>query len=475
MTSGYIFRDDPELLNRVIETAHKAGAAALGVKLERYLDRIPQNVIKTADRLAFPIIGIPLHYAHTDIINPILLTLSNEMVKRTHISDDIHKQFLEIILNEDSVDSILSLLGKYIHRELLFIDLMSGDRYYFSNSTEFTQAIGSLPLPSLLNHFSHEAITLRGKRCGYLFFSRQVDANLSEVHIAQALEALQLHMLWAINRWKIESGRDEQFVQDVIYKHFRHESEILSRGRTIGWDLSGERAVILIGVAHPLVHEIHEPYAKGFEIFRKMLGNFQADVPCSHLEEKMVFIIKAPRNDWMKTKGLLTKIGMEAQRTIRFQTGLQLVIGVGAPVNNILSCDKSFREAEKTLAAIKEADNTTDILFWDDLGAYKFLAPIHETQEAKDFICEYLTPFFYKGESNFDDSLLQTLFCIIKNNWQLKPVAKSMNLHYNTVKYRYRKISEMLGKDIDSFSVRIDLALAMELYQMNNTQKNTQE
>jgi purine catabolism regulator len=67
--------------------------------------------------------------------------------------------------------------------------------------------------------------------------------------------------------------------------------------------------------------------------------------------------------------------------------------------------------------------------------------------------------------------MLQTLFCIIRNNWQLKAVAAQMNLHYNTVKYRYHKIKEILGTDTDLSSVRISLTLAMELYILNNSGK----
>ena len=76
-------------------------------------------------------------------------------------------------------------------------------------------------------------------------------------------------------------------------------------------------------------------------------------------------------------------------------------------------------------------------------------------------------------ESNGEesDSLLNTLFCIISNNWQLRAVAERMNLHYNTVKYRYKKIGETTGMDIDAPSVRINLSFAMELYKLNKFRK----
>ena len=46
-----------------------------------------------------------------------------------------------------------------------------------------------------------------------------------------------------------------------------------------------------------------------------------------------------------------------------------------------------------------------------------------------------------------------------------------MNMHYNTVKYRYRKIAEVLGKDLESPAVRINLSLAMELYILHKSER----
>jgi|GEM_PF-3702657 len=52
-----------------------------------------------------------------------------------------------------------------------------------------------------------------------------------------------------------------------------------------------------------------------------------------------------------------------------------------------------------------------------------------------------------------------------------RPVAAALSLHYNTVKYRYRKISEILGTDLESSPVRTSLALAMELYLLDGSER----
>ena len=472
LTSGYIFKDNPEQLRGLIETASRANAAALGIKMERYIDRIPQDVLRIADRLSFPLIGIPHHYAHTDIINPVLVTISDNMARMMHISDEIRKEFFNILITGEPLDSLLSLLNRYIKRELLFVNTTTGERCALANSVEFNQVIDSVPLASLIEHFPHEKLVIGTKTRGYLFLNRSISETQSEIALMQAKDALQLYLKWEHERWKIERGRDAQFVQDILYKRFHHDSEILSRGRILTWDLSGRQVVVLIDInkEKSFLQEPQEPYNKGFEMFRNMLSELQNNVPYSPLEDGMAFILSAPAEKWNSIKSRLTGIFNTARHNIRLKTGLQLVMGVGSPVTSILSCDKSFREAVKTLSAAKQNSDVTPTLFWEDMGVYKFLASSNNTPEAKEFITEQLGKLINNGVRD-EDSMLQTLFCIIRNNWQLKAVAAQMNLHYNTVKYRYHKIKEILGADTDLSAVRISLTLAMELYILNNSGK----
>ena len=411
LTSGYIFKDDPEMLAQVIESASKAGAAALGVKMERYIDRIPQNVLRTADRLSFPFIDIPLHYAHTEIINPVLVALSDKVTQLMHTTEDIHKQFLNKLILQEPFESILTLLNHYIGREILFVDIVTGMRYACTTSIEFNQLIENVPLASLIDHFTHQKIMIGEKTRGYLFLDKPLSDAKSEIALNKAIEAMQLYMTWEHERWKIERGKDMLFVQDILYQRFRQDSEILTRGRTLGWDLSGEKAVVLLGIdkEHSSQQKPHEPYIRGFETVRAMLSELQKEIPYTRLEDQMAFIIDARENEWGEIKTKLKEIFMNASRVIRAQTGLQIAMSIGSPVRNILSCSKSFREASKVFF-VAQNNNASSPTFWEEMGIYKILAPIHDSPEAEDFIIEYLGALIKISKQQTKDSLLEMLF-----------------------------------------------------------------
>lgn len=474
LSSGYIFRDNPDQLENVIETASRAGAAGLGIKVGEHIEKVPQGALRAADRMSFPLIGVPAHYAHTEIINPALVTLADNRAKQTSSEEEIRRQFFGILLEESSYESVLGLLHGITRRNLLFLDLATGERQIKSDTPAFAQTIEELPLASLLDHFPHEPIELAGKIQAYLFLDRPAHDAKSEIALAQANNALQLQLKWERERDKLERGRSAQFIQDILYRRFRHDSEMRNRAKVFGWDLSGPQVVIVLDVDENRSVKLApvEPYPRVFEIFRAMLKEICGNTPCTLLEEGMTFILSAPPEKWPKLRSDLVSLFANARRETRQKTGLQIAMGAGSPVPGILQCDASFREAKRALDIAKRSDNASSPSFWEELGIYKILAPIQDNEDAGAFVRDELGKLLEAGgASGGQDSLLRTLFCVIRHNWQLKPAASALNLHYNTVKYRYRKISEILGTDLESPSARTSLAIAMELHLLGKPER----
>lgn len=286
--------------------------------------------------------------------------------------------------------------------------------------------------------------------------------------------AIQLQLKWVAERLKIERGRDSQLVQDIVYKRCRHDAEIQDRARSMGWELTGKQVVLIIDVlSEPMGNsEIDESRLRAFEIFRQSLNQIQVNAPYAIIDDCMTFIFKVSSAAWSDTKKGLLRILQNSDEESNIKTGMRLVMGVGSPVESAYCCAKSFREAKRTLSLARRRDNLDITPFWDDMGVYKLLLPTLDTEDSVDFINECLGPLINTKKYEGASPLLQTLFCIIKNSWQLKPVASIMNLHYNTVKYRYAKIGELLGVNMESHSTRINLAIAMELYTLKKNERS---
>lgn len=101
ITNGYIVKDDPMKFIDIIRKIERAGAAALAIKLKRFIDELPEEVIKLADKLAFPIISFPADCPYVDIINPVLTEIVNQQARKLLYSEKIHKSFTDLVLKGD--------------------------------------------------------------------------------------------------------------------------------------------------------------------------------------------------------------------------------------------------------------------------------------------------------------------------------------------------------------------------------------
>ncbi|MDR9768843.1 PucR family transcriptional regulator ligand-binding domain-containing protein [Acetomicrobium sp.] len=77
LTSGYLFANDSLSFVDLVDSLAKKNAAALGVKIGRFLNKVPDEAIAKANKYDFPILKIPTFMNHVDIINPVLAAIVN--------------------------------------------------------------------------------------------------------------------------------------------------------------------------------------------------------------------------------------------------------------------------------------------------------------------------------------------------------------------------------------------------------------
>ena len=153
ISTGYIFKDNPKIFADKLEIYNQKGISGFGLKLDRYLKELPENIITKADKLGFPIIYIPNKYPYVDIINPVLTKIIDEQADKLIRSEKIHNAFTELVIRNEGTDKILTTLSKIINKDCLFIDKVFNERYYsFENEQEYNK-IKNLPTEKILINY----------------------------------------------------------------------------------------------------------------------------------------------------------------------------------------------------------------------------------------------------------------------------------------------------------------------------------
>ncbi|RKJ12606.1 hypothetical protein D7X33_48950, partial [Butyricicoccus sp. 1XD8-22] len=78
ITTFYAVKDDPERQLDIISALIDKKAAGLVIKVGRFVEKLPDELIELADKHDFPIIAIPKWVAYIDLLTPLYGLLHQE-------------------------------------------------------------------------------------------------------------------------------------------------------------------------------------------------------------------------------------------------------------------------------------------------------------------------------------------------------------------------------------------------------------
>lgn len=245
-----------------------------------------------------------------------------------------------------------------------------------------------------------------------LRYSRDIAFSAADVY-ARAAEA---RGLW--------DARLEALVVDSIVSG-ETSQEINSRVAALGWRADGPVAVLLgTRLDSPDPDQI-----------RKIARKTDCDVLIGIQGKRQVVVI-----------GLLNQVDSPAGKIMQTAMSLGELFGSGDLMlgPTVAAVSDSARSAKAALAALSVAASREKLArptLADDLLPERVLAGDQLAKQT--LISNYYLPLV-SGSAD----LLQTLRAYLENGGSLEATAKSLFVHANTVRYRLRRIHELIGEDV---------------------------
>jgi len=248
-----------------------------------------------------------------------------------------------------------------------------------------------------------------------LLYSREIAFAAADVY-ARAAEA---RGLW--------DARLEALVVDSILTG-EYDSELPSRVAALGWNGHGEVSV-LVGTA---------PRMLDVDQLRRTARHLDADVLIGVQGSRLVIVIgrTEPPED-REPRAPLSFLEIAAQLEPGFGPG-HLVLGHEVP--SLVDAARSAKAALAGFAVARAWRNAPRPALADDLLPERALAgdPLARST---------LINRIYKPLQNHSTELLATLWCYLDNGRSLEATARELFVHPNTVRYRLKRISEVIGWD----------------------------
>lgn len=248
-----------------------------------------------------------------------------------------------------------------------------------------------------------------------LLYSREIAFAAADVY-ARAAEA---RGLW--------DARLEALVVDSILTG-EYDSDLPSRIAALGWNGHGAVSV-LVGTA---------PRILDVDMLRRTARHHDADVLIGVQGSRLVVVVgRVDPSDESDNREPLTFLELAVQLEPGFGPG-HLVLGHEVP--SLVDAARSAKAALAGFAVAKAWRNAPRPTLADDLLPERALAgdPLARAT---------LINRIYKPLQNHSTELLTTLWCYLDNGRSLEATARELFVHPNTVRYRLKRISEVIGWD----------------------------
>jgi purine catabolism regulator len=468
LTNTYIMRDDISILKDITTACAKIGVSAIGIKLARFIKELPEDYIAMANELNFPVIQLPVDVAFESIISRVYTEIVNNQCIRLDYSEKVHSSFTQLVLQGGSTHQILHNLSELIGREVCYYDTYF-EMYYDSRSDQripIDQA--PLPLQEALMCYPHHLLEVSGTNYGFLVemedapTSTAIIDNMDYVEIAvqHASTVLKLNSQKEISNRQIESRHRDEFVQGLLLDTFSSTVEIDARQSIYGWSFKNGIVAVVIGWDENTWE--HNGYDLDTFLSRKIKQVYPRSM-YTKLGAQLVFLLepgKMPLNQFMKE---IQQTLLQLAPGMKEKRPLNIHVGVGSYKHTLKEAHLSYREAQTAEQIGRKLQQR--VTCYEELGLYRLLSQISDSQAVSEFLNRHIRKLV-EHDAAHNSEYVKTLEFLIANDWNLQKTAESLYIHYNTIKNRYYKISEILSEDLNDPDVKMNLIISLKLMQL---------
>lgn len=481
MTTGYMFKDNPELQYKIVKELYNRGVCALGIKRNRYIDEISQKTIDFCNTHNFPLMYIPNEYGWYDFFSPLLHlmhitqlgTNKDILNKMTTLSDTI--------LNSNSFDEIASHIYKIFNIPCcIYINYNNISASYPPKSpisevsiTELIKKFQNTQNNLIINNikriiFENQPIlfcSLNHKMScyGYMFlYEKNDELKPEDISMLQYIViCVQSYVNRFLNSNRKFSPRQNKFLLQLVANKIMDKNTLLYKSNELNIDLYKD---YIVAVSKNLPISEYEDLDKVYTFIENSI-NLKYKV-LSAFEFNGNYIIFNPVNNnispmenYKNTKLKIIKIKKEFEDFFHINN---FSFGIGTYHTSIDGIKTSYNEAVRTFDSYKKFFNNNFIINFNDLGIYSILSNPSINKDIQNFANKYIGPIIIFDKKN-NSELLTTLKNFFECHRSFRSCAKEMQLHHNTIRYRLKQIEELCCIDITSENDLLELELSLKL------------
>ena len=492
LTTGFAFKDNPNGLCTLVKQLSSYPCAGIAIKLKRYIDALPREVIDYADELEFPIIQIPSSLTLGNVASQLSSFLWNNKTEELFYAIQIQKKFNEMMLKGYNLPSLIENLGYSLHCPVLLLnplgEITANTQHFkkenmkhlkknvegiFKSDIEKYRNQTKIYLNNLDSPQSAMSVNIFQVKTMHpypylllIFNAEQLKYPSSQLAIEQASTVISFTLLKneAIN----ESSRllENNFFGSLVDGKIATKQEIVLRGKPYGLLENNNYLCIVFKTDEDTQDRfqqsdvmMNQNFDYLYELFTKSTCNTCMDSILFMKNEFFVLIIQVSGELDHRTKNTIQEKLENFQQDAFTTLNMSLSFGIGNFVNDVANIPITYAEAAEAWKLGSELYHHHFLHFYETKKLKELIRFIPE-DNLKEFYENILRSLAYP-KSRDEEDLIHTLIVYLENNCQIAVTSKKLFVHRNTVKYRIAKCEEILSYSVHEPQNSLHLRVAL--------------
>lgn len=472
LTTGYLFAGDTAQLPDIIRKLHRRRAAALGIKVFRYIQALPEDARQLADEYRLPVFFIPNKYSWHELILPMILNISAMSAEEGVFYQD-YEQLLYGMQHSQTIYDFISRAGELLQRPVTLFNRQTMEAMHYPS--DYHPLVEDAGLWTELLTDGHARIFQNGK----IRYCHREEGRLRILAAELQMPEYQYLILWDspepgdLNRFNYlvyslmlvsESMQNRREMQKnlmlqkglALHQVFQENRKEVYQAGIPGVDLEGKSvyspALVLFQNAEGMTNERITLYNPVVVRLLELLHQKWGIHGFADLKGRLHLLIPlgAPGDGAQNYLAAGRKLSAAAQKSVQSYfpdlTARMITGRAGAGLEELLKRHRELLNTAEYIQAHRKMD-LPGLLHVHDTGPDVFFSYPQVRGFLKDFLKEYFEPIDKLGPEQ-QKKILEAGRAYVEAGFNTREAARALLVHHNTVRNRLEQFMSLTGLDL---------------------------
>lgn len=475
------------------------GICALAVKVRRFVDNIPLEIIESANEVGLPIIEVEGNVRFVDIMYPVMEMLFNKQVIELKYYKEVQERFTALALHCEGLESITETLAELVGNPVAVFDKsrkclhttdkkinqfsevtelydreLLSDKFSFYRHLVVFPSYGDEPIPQVV-----VPIQALSQIKAFLTVA-EINKPLQDMDFICLEHAATVVTLDMVKRFAVREV-EQKFRNDIIENLISGEVKVntlLERASLLEWDINRPFVVVLFNIKYIDAYLVEKKAQQDKLALQGIKSEIQTMITSLMKVQTRDFILGHKGDSiivlWPVHEKLekllkdIRKTGLEVQNQTKNRLKKILIsIGIGDVAAEIQDIPQSYKEAQDAILFGEMLHGDNVITSYEELGVLRILCKFGKRNALEEFVPRPLKKLFEYDQVN-QGELLKTLKVFLECNGNATKAAKELFIHYKTLLYRLERIRDITELNLEDNKNRLELELGLKIMRLLN-------